>query len=681
MNYQKISLLPKINNKEVILTDLIKNKRFNEIINLLTQKSTLTAKEQYIYGYSLLQTEQDLKALIIFWQLVLKGFAELKAECIYIMKDLFKEEEKVAAIFNNLAEKDLYTIMFMVKELLPNTKIEQLLRQKLFNFLWQKHDYANLERILKLYKKEMTAGLVENLSKVIFAQAELKLAGNIAGFVGYVLSGGACLILKNSIYHNDLVEEITALAVELKLLFSRLKLKQPLAWDLELFDNFVDYETKILIEVLNLAVQNKEHSLDFVATPSYIINYHAEKLPLVEKFLNWLNTTNQQLAKVYNIDFYNAVVWAFGGNKLFKTQDLLKLIAKNNFNSELKLALYLRAISLKKPYLIQLATTNDFIDLKNSNNLFKNILIHTVKLIHKELGIDHQKIWQILLKFNQIFEISEIKMILIKSLTNRLNNEYRSEKNLDLITIKNMVQQLKDYKFIEQINSLYFKQQQCFEFLNIIKDPRVTNQIIKKIKNQVTLNNHLELIANSFILIAKSLSIELFNHIGILIVNNKINKLSNLKKFFDLRSLDYCLCFDCQKNVYKSTMPQIVKSLNLNVVKVPEGSSYEDLDNKPLDLRSSKSILAAEDPFEILGINPNGSKLAIMQQVMKLIKEFPEKMAIFRQAQSELFNSGKRFLHHYFKYLSEVQNLNEQDLDDSIFNDFPLTKIIFRDQF
>lgn len=52
-----------------------------------------------------------------------------------------------------------------------------------------------------------------------------------------------------------------------------------------------------------------------------------------------------------------------------------------------------------------------------------------------------------------------------------------------------------------------------------------------------------------------------------------------------------------------------------------------------------------------------------MQKMMNLMQQSPAQMAVFRQAQNELFNLAQRFLHHYFRYLADENN-EKSGVDD-----------------
>ena len=64
-----------------------------------------------------------------------------------------------------------------------------------------------------------------------------------------------------------------------------------------------------------------------------------------------------------------------------------------------------------------------------------------------------------------------------------------------------------------------------------------------------------------------------------------------------------------------------------------------------------KSIRYEDDPFRLLGLSPTATKSEIMGRVMERIRQEPEKMTVWRQAQAELFDPGRNAAHRFMRYL------------------------------
>ena len=681
MNYRQTTKPQKQKIPHLISLDLIRGKHFKEIVNIVHEQSVLTNRDRYIYGYSLLQLQQNLQALVTLWPLAAKDHIKLQEDCAIIAAHVFKDEHFLATI-EGLSEKTLYALFLIAQKLIPQTQVYAALKQHLFDLLWQKHDYEQLERILKASKKEWSGILVENLSKLVFFQPENKLVGNISAFVGCILTGGACLILRNSIYHSDIAEEIRFLANEIKILFSRLEIKnqQKLSWDKALFESFLDYEVDILTQVLQLAVDSRLAGLDIIPTPSYLINYDAATGRLGQNFLPWLAVLNQELCEMYHVNIYHAVIWVLGGDKLSMINNILKLTTKDQFHPYLRLALMLRAANIKKGSLSRLVQISDFENLIEPINLFRNVAIQTVYfIVNKTDQINiTAEFWRILFKFYPVLQDPAINNILIKKSIQVLYDEHKDRKNLNLCVIKSIARQTNDHKFEKQIDLLCSRQQDCLQFLLTLNDNKKSKKTIKEIKkNELALHEHLALIADSCFLVAAELSEEFFQHIKNLVTNKEINKLIRLKDFFDFN----CECPKCKQYLYNHTISYLVEKLNLSVASIPEVHLITNLQHNSKGSPSKLSILSHPDPFTVLDVAIFDSKQTIMQKVMKLIQQNPDKMAIFRQAQSELFNPAQRFLHHYFRYLSyEDQNIVTEVWPLSHLMNFSLHSISIREE-
>ena len=177
---------------------------------------------------------------------------------------------------------------------------------------------------------------------------------------------------------------------------------------------------------------------------------------------------------------------------------------------------------------------------------------------------------------------------------------------------------------------------------------------------------HLALIIDSFFSMTESqYIIPLIQHLQSLVANKRINTFIPLKEFF-MCDFD-CACGSCIEKLIKNDFPSLIEKFNLSIIKFPE---LHDINTQPSNSTMPKSsVLAHPDPFTVLGITYTDSKPIIMQKMMGLIQQSPDKMAVFRQAQSEVFNPAKRFLHHYLRSINYEKSRPTQ-LDEP-----PLSKI------
>jgi hypothetical protein len=92
------------------------------------------------------------------------------------------------------------------------------------------------------------------------------------------------------------------------------------------------------------------------------------------------------------------------------------------------------------------------------------------------------------------------------------------------------------------------------------------------------------------------------------------------------------------------------------------------------------SLFLQEDPLALLGVSFADSKHEIMQKVMRLIRETPDKMSVYRKALDEMFKPARRFLHQYFRSMAWCdKNLSAGKTSSSSFQSgTSLEKIPFR---
>lgn len=573
-------------------------------------------------------------------------------------------------------------------------KSSHVFSHDIIDTLWKKGDYEQLERILKtynppeknfvrekslsetslvletkyssegLYKKIFSGVLVENLSKLAFFQAEIKLIGNPAAFVSHILTGGACLIARNPLYHMDITDEIQLLANEIKFLFAQLKIKykQKLTWDKSLFENFVDYEANILIQVLQLSVKKGGSNLDIIPTPGYLITHDAATKRISQIFLPWLASENKALFEMYDAETHRAVFCALSREKASDINVILKSAYVKNFDPYLRLALMLRAANGKKSVVTGIVQLSDFDNLPEASNLFKNVAIQMVRsMITEDSTIPlTTECWHILQEFYPVFKDPKLLDIFIAKSIQQLHEEYKNLTNLNLVAIKNIAHQMNVIELEQQIDVLDARQKVCSQFLLNLKTEKKPEKLIRNIKDKSTLEAHLTLIVDACCLNYIELSLVFFEHIESLANNKKINKLIPLN---DLLDYDFgCRCAKCQKCFYREEMPKLANTLNLPVVHLPDVNYYSKSRSIPETQTAKSSVLSQPDPFEILDVTLFDSKPAIMQKVFNLIQQSPQKMAILRQAQNELFNPAHRFLHHYFRFLAYEKNNIETEV-------------------
>lgn len=653
MNLRKIK---PSNTQNIVPLELIKQKNYNKIINLINQNPINQDSDIYIYSYALLRTLRPLEALINLYSLV-KKYPNLEEDCNCIGRLLFKEEDFLSKV--PMDEKVLYILLQVARNTILDHKIYVELQKKLFNLLWERQEYAKLENILKSYKKEKDGILLENLSKVNFMQYEHKLSNNILGFIGYTLTGAGCLILRDQFYQNNLEKQINAVVFELKKLFLEVSIKFKSKFlDLKFLNAFLEYEAQVLIEVLKIAIKYGI-DLDLVATPSYFINYDPANL-LLAKFKLWLQKYDLNLDLLYNQITYDAIIGVLSGD-----QKLLKSVAKHKLDPALLLAIKLRNTSLKKSVVV----SNDLGNLNNSSDLMKNILFNTIKIM-LDNKVDPQFL-EIIMSSDLIIEDLEISSILRNKLIQDLKARSAIEENLDLKSAQNFAKKLNNATFIQQIDILSKRQEACVDFLFKIKNLKKSNELINQIKSREELVQHFTLIADLKVLVAKDLSkslSECFRHVKRLVQNKKINKIEDLSEDLNLD----CDCENCQKHFLYVGLPYIINLLNIEVTTIPNEITY----TKPYEKETSskKSILSLDDPFVTLGVNLSDPKLFIMQKTLELIKQFPERVISLRSAQNELFDPEKRFLHHYFRYLSFKEG------NDFALSDFNIDLIPFREE-
>ena len=686
MNYKKTKKNQKQKVTHLISPSLITHKRFNDVISQLKDQTVLSNYDRYLYGYSFLQTQQHLNALITLWPLISKTQTVLWDDCATIADHVFKDESLLSSEL--LSEEVLHTLFLAAGTLAPQNPMYHTLKQRLFDSLWHQNNYEKLERILKSTKDPKTVFLIENLGKLAFFQAKSKLAGSIPSLIGLVLTGGACLLMQHSIYHADIEEEIHALGHEIKRLLSEIEAKgtQQLAWDMALRESFIDYETGILIEALQNRLHEGETSLDVIPTPSYLITYDGKDGQLSQTFLPWLSKQNHALAELYQAGTQQAVIWVLGGKKLSAIKDILKSVQKNKLHPYLRLAIMLRAESLKKSSLSGLVLVNEFETVETTTSVFKNIALQTAKMItnNTHSTIESHSIWPMLIDFFPVLDDEDLKHSILSSSLAIVHQQYMRRETLNFGALQAIAHQLECADLDQQLTVFADRQKICLALLANIADIKPSKKIITAIKNEPTLRAHLTLIVDSYFFASDKTSFwRLIQHIQSLVENKRINKFISLKDYFEC---DFnCGCNSCIQTLFKDDIPSIIEKLNLPVIQFPVVSHTK---NRRTDVKKSNvSVLSQPDPFMTLGISVMESKSMIMQKMMQLIQQTPDNMAAFRQAQSELFNPTQRFLHHFLRIFNHEHSrpikLDGSDPSNCLafsLNDIPLRHELFNAQ-
>lgn len=644
----------KLPNKDFTPLELIRNHKYHKIIEILSKVDLKSDSERYIYSYALFQANEYLSALINLWPLAKKDL-NLQKDCLELGMMLFKSQDFSAAIND---DKVLYMLLQIAKIKVPKAKIELKLQQKLFNLLWREKNYSQLENILKTYKKDKNGLLLENLSKVNFWQYEQKAPANVFGFIGYTLTGAGCLILREKKYHANLAQKINFIIDEIKQLFLAISSKwKNKILDLELLNVFLEYEGSILIKVLSVAI-NAGLELDFIATPSYFINYDQADL-LLPKFKLWLQEHAIELKVFYEQATYYAVVGLLNCD-----HKILKKVALDKLDPAILAAIKLRNIKIPR-------VDVNLNDLKNSLELFKQILLNIITIMLK--GENNQRFWEYLMELNVIIQDQELSYVLTNKLLKDLEISDLKGNYLNLQPLENFVSSLNDISIKEQLEYLFNRKNESIELLSTLEDVKNSKRIINSIKDRESLLKHLSLIADLQFLLSYKLLRSLpvyFRHVKRLILDRKINKIEPLAKYADLN----CDCKACQIKLYNTTIPYLIDLLNLEIICLPKSITYIKSDEKQTS--TFRSILSTDDPCATLGVDLSTSKALIIQKMLTLIREFPDKAASFKEAQHELFDLGKRFSHHYFRYLS---------FSDEGYSEFTLSdytpEIPFREEF
>jgi len=573
-------------------------------------------EDLYRLGSTLYKNKHYLEALLTWWPILKKRSDELYSDCLEIA--LFIESNIASVLQSNQlhASKPLHKLLMACKHLIPSSPACDHIERKLLDTLWQEKKFDVLEHHLKTNFKNKHAtnlhALSENLGKLAFLQANKKYNSNIPAFIGFVLTGGASLILNTPAYQPELETTLLALGQELNhiMLHDQHRLKQKYVWDATMLSQWIDYEICILTQVLKQALAHPSHAPDIIPTPSYYLHSASAHVPLDKNFLAWLTSQNKSLAALYDTHVQHAVLWVLGGEKRSEITDCLESTAYPSWDPYLQLAIALRAEAIK-PVSI--------------DNLF----------IRREL-------------FSQTETILPLKKIASHTAHAMLNANVSTHDKRQQTILAKLIELLPNVQDLglQHMHHCIQRQQACIVFLNLLADNK-SQKTISAIKTYDNLREHLTLIADTALLVPDDDGIDLYWHMSKLIKNKRLQSFMPVHDHFTEHG--ECCCECCIERMIKQTIPCMAKAFDLPVVSFkPHLASPPS--SKPT--RLFQSILSQADPFQTLGASVHDSKQAMMKKVMTCIQQSPENMATFRQAQHALFDLPQRFLYHYLCYLN-----------------------------
>lgn len=279
----------------VVSPALYQGNQFKEIINLCADKKDLNTSDQYLYGYALFRQKQPLEALVVLWPLAQQGNQALKEDCRLLAQCVFQNRQLFESL--SLSAQVLATLFSAANRLTPESPCLPVIQNKLLEALWLEGDYDSVERILKSSKAAFSGTLLENLGKLSFYQSVNKLSGDPIAKASYLLTSAACFILRHPMYHADILSILQLFSEEIEhLLLHRV---QSLAKYQTVLVKHLAQETSLLAQVLALAIKDPALTLDIIPTPGYLNYFDATTNRVGEKFLAWLQASDQNLNQQY----------------------------------------------------------------------------------------------------------------------------------------------------------------------------------------------------------------------------------------------------------------------------------------------------------------------------------------------------------------------------------------------
>jgi len=646
--------------------EMITSSRFKEIAKILGEKDNLSNKDRYLLGYSLLRSNKALDALTILWPLAIKKRGVLEQDCLIIARSFFKIEGELCAL--SLTDDQLLTLFYIAREAHPNTNPYYLLKKRLFSLLWSSRHYDKLERMIKSSKNKYSSSLVENLGKLQYFQAEKKLIENPRGFVSYILTGGACLILRNPLYRECMEHAIRLLALMIKSTYTSLndRKKSSCLFDAVMFESFVDYESEILIHALEVAIKHNLDKIEVVPTPSYLMIYDPSGTKVGTSFLSWLVSKDKSLAEIYEPVTYRTAFWAMTGKELLSGNGDVLSLCRSHFKNKphLKLAIMLRAMDCLSAPFKDIVKPNEFKKSKSRNALYKNIAIKTAQTLAATQGNHESKkeLYHLLLSFYDYIGNDNLANLLVSALVRDLQRARHENRSLDISMLKSLSYKIGNLDLKKMVDTIHGRQERCKKLIKSLENKNALKKTIKSINTRAELQRHITLIADACCLTYGDLSATMYHHVKDLVNNNKINKIIPLQESIKVKLS--CDCRDCRKRLYRSIIPMMCTKMKLATVVIPtpgENILKNSTENECNNILKMYSVINTKvDPFKTLGVSITASKKAVMQKVMALIGDRPDEMALLRNAQQVLFNPITRFISHYLHGL-----INEESIDNN----------------
>jgi len=660
--------------EHLISLDLITNNQFKKILDTTVNQSRLTLRDQYLYGYSLAHSQRHAEALIYLWPLVIKGNTALKEDCQIIAGHIFKDPTRLSSM--TLSDDQLYTLFRVAQALFPESEACYLLKKRFYSNLWKKHEYENLETIIKSLKEKTSSVFIENIGKLTFAQAEKKVKGNIPVFIGKILSGATSLILRDSIFHHDIENIIQALSHEIKHSSCAHALQHSSSSMTLFFNKLLDFESSILINILQCLIKNKDHHFDWIPTPSYFAHCDVKNQEMYQPFLSWMARENKELYELYQPDLYQSVILSLNPENPSPNNSILSPAYQSKLHPYLQLIWILRFAKNHIPPIFDklLSSETTCHLLKNSTHLFKTIFIESIKCMidHADKKPLSNTFWPMLTKIYHISNDIDIQKLLKKRLFELIHQNTPHENNaiyernmihekdeisFDFDKMIHFAREINSYDIEQSLIQLQVRQQYCLLFMSTLETKKKSTSVIKKIKTETELRTHLTLIVDScFFMPDFEDTAIIWEHTKQLISNKRINQFIPLKNI--LQNELKCFCPHHLEQFVTMTIPSLAIKLQLPTVCLPtdHSSKPDEHEQSSSNVVSYPKINLENDPFSILDVSTIDTKSIIMQKTMKLIQLFPEKMSAFRQAQNALFQPAQRFLYQYFYYFSYETN-------------------------
>ncbi len=657
MKYKKLKKIKTSLSQSAQLLTWLDQKAFPAMINTLQKKQSFTTAERYLYGYALLQQHQYLKTLII-WRPLMGGNKQsvIQEDYGFVANTVFQDIEALKTV--PLAEQELYMLVNIVAKLDQQSAAYSILLHRLSTELWEKQAYDKLSQLLKSHKHTFSHHTLENLSKLDYLQAQNKCLSHPQAFVGHVLTGGACLILRNESYHQDMERAVQLLAHEIQHVYYQTldatkTNRQKSPWSMQVLAQFTDYEAWILTHVLQVVLKYGQR-FSIIPTPSYFMIYNPSTHRVSEDFLSWLITKNPDLASLYDKTLYGMVFWALSGITLTAKQPIAKQIkAVGSLDPYIRLAIILRLTKRgddKDDDKISLA---DFEKHEACSALYRKIAIKTVTTLltqHSDRPIDfNADFWKILFECYPVIKTDYLGTLLTKTLLNCLHHQHKKGQDLMLEAMDAWFHRIDHPVLANRLETLRRYQRQGLSLLSATDTKAGINKTIKKINNTTDLQQALILIAETCYLLYPNLSLSMFMYLKAIMNHDRLNRLLPLQESLDFNFS--CQCVDCREHLFKQQIFACLRCLKLEILPLPDVNHYIDPNDTNMPT-FQKSQLATTNPFKKMDAPVHATKQEIIKKMMALISQQPNNMAAIRQAQSELFDPAKRFVHHYLNFLA-----------------------------